>query len=259
MSRVTRVFTVFCISDIHFDSHRRDMWAAFKRVHKAVKPDLTVVVGDLTESAVASDYPPESTDSPYIVHDLRVAARELNELGGGIIIDGNHDVRLHKRLGLSQDPIATKGLVGLTFSEQMYGQGLSKRWSWVFENNENPGLFLGSGDALTLLRHSDHQFKRGGPKHVAAAMLDRTPTVNHVFGHVHRTQLFHKTSLGVQRWAMSLGTFQVNRGYEKDPNWQLGFGILRFWDGRTLNSCTKVLPQIVTWNNGFCVDGKVYV
>lgn len=254
-----RVFKVCAFSDIHFDSHDKRMWAAFKRFHRATKPDLTVAVGDIIEGAVASDYPPESTDSPYIAHDLQVAAMELNELGGGIILDGNHDVRLHKRLGLSQDPIAMKGLVGLTFSEQMAQQGLSRRWKWVFEDNHNYGFFLGRGNAKTLFRHGDHQFPRGGPKHVAHAMQIISPHVNNVFGHCHREQVFCQTSLGSTYWTMSLGTFQSNRNYQKDPNWQRGFGLIYYWGANKLDLCTSACPVPVLWTaDGFCVEGRVY-
>ena len=255
-----KVFTVVLFSDIHYDSHDRRMWEQFIELHKTVRPDLTVLNGDITESATASKYEPEEGDSPYAVHDIRVAAREMNRLlsaGKYLVLPGNHDVRWHKLLRRGVAPNILRGAKGLTFSEQMIAQGLSPRWEWVFETERVRGVFLGTGNARTLIRHGDRQFRLGS-KHQAADMLVRTPHVNQVNGHYHRQQLIYKTSLGKTNWAMTLGTFQKPRNFSMDADWQPGFGVLYFWGGDTIKRCSRVMPLIVPYVDGqFCTGALI--
>lgn len=255
-----RVRTVALASDLHFPFHQPKLWRSFKRWQRAEKPDLTVLNGDIFDLAGLGRFMPEESQPPYLVREMRMGIREIHQLHGKVVmLDGNHEARWRKALIRELAP-QMRGMIGLSFAEQMYAQGLDKKkCSWVFETAQVYGLWLGSGEARTLIRHGDHQFPMG-PKAIAQAMLARTPHVNQVIGHVHRVQLYTQTSVGKVRWAMSLGTMQKPQEFAKDPNWQHGFGVLHFWGGPTLDTCTHVqpVPVLMDEEGSFVYQGRLW-
>jgi hypothetical protein len=218
------------------------------------------LAGDIVDLGSISRFPSEPDVSIYVVDEMKYAASEINALHGyKVLIDGNHEARWSKALIADKAP-QFHGAKGLTFSEQMYAQGLDRETTkWVFETPTNHGLFLGRGDATTLIRHGDHQHPRGG-KHVAASVLDRSPHYNIVIGHVHRAQMFCKTSVSKTRFSIANPTMKQPQPYAKDGDWQMGFTVLRFYGGTTLRKCKRVTPQVVLMHSdgSFCVDGNVY-
>lgn len=213
----------------------------------------------MVDLGVLSRFDPDPDEELIVADELRMCSEELNSLGCPVtVLDGNHEARWRKALMRNIAP-NMRGCFGLSFAEQMYAQGLRDNIKFVFESSECFGLCLGSGDGRVLIRHGDHQFPMG-PRHVAAAMLARTPSINQVIGHVHRSQMAAYTSLGKTYWAVANPTMQKPQEFAKDPNWQLGFTLVHFWGGNSLDTCTKSMPQIILANNdgSFVYEGKVY-
>ena len=253
-----KTFGVALASDIHFPKHHRALWEGFKRWHKDVRPALTVLAGDVVDLGALSDFPPEEDENLDVAREMRMAAKEINSLEGPkTVLPGNHEKRFHRALKGKLAP-QLRGMLGLTFSEQMHAQGLRKdNVTWVFESSRVHGLWLGKKSLL--VRHGDNQFKFG-PKHLAAAMLQKTPNASQVIGHCHRAQIMCRTSLGHTTVAVTNPTMQLPQEFAKDADWQHGFSYFEFWGGKRLQDCKYFTPYLVIAqrDGSFSYGGKVY-
>lgn len=237
--RRREVDTIVVASDIHFPKHNTKLWESFVAYVNDLAPDKLVLAGDIIDLGALSRFPMRRDENLDIGLEFSTAVREIArlEVAEKYCLPGNHESRWR---GILADKAPfLKNCLGLSLADQFRMHGLNDV-RWVFETPTSHGLFLGHGNSLTLIRHGDHQFKLA-PKHVASIMLSKTPHVNQLIGHTHRAQLHCHTSLGRTVWAISNPTMQCPQDYDKDPNWQLGFTVLRFFDG-------GVTPQIILAN-----------
>ena len=232
-SRAPKVELTVILSDIHLEEGREHpAWYAAKQFVKEQRPTRTILAGDLIDLVTLSPYANDPRLPNEAVRQVKMLAREANELqiySPLTIMLGNHEARWDKVvLGGKQQILA--GAKGLDFRSQLVAQGLSPAIEIARDEGVgSPGVFVGSGDGRTLIRHGDKQSNRFGPMHIAHKLLTQSPHVNQVVGHHHRKELRAHTSLGKTRFAVANGCLAPDHGYSNggDPQWQRGFTILQ--------------------------------
>lgn len=250
----TKSEIVAIISDIHFDLHDEPTWRAFRKWHADVKPAKTVILGDFLDFGMLSRYVQGTNDPIFVVPQIQTFVKEVNpliaEAGEVYVVEGNHDERWSKILGMS--PHIYRGAIGLSLKEQCFAQGLASSAKWIREDTLVKGLRCGP----FILRHGHNQSGRfGGGKHLSANRISKSLGVSEVFGHHHRAQLFCQTSLGKTAVAIANPCMTGNHDYNKDPDWQRGFTVLELYGPDKKYAS----PYIVVMNDGhFAWNGKIY-
>lgn len=243
-------------SDIHFDVHDPEAWAAFRKWHSDVRPWKTIVLGDFVDLGMMSRYVQGQHDPLFAIPQIQSFVKEANALAKEcqelVIVEGNHDERWTKMI-CGNLPHIFRGAIGLTLKEQCEAQGLTKAVQWVKEDTINRGVRCGP----FLLRHGHNQSGRfGGGRHLAANRLTKTMGQSEIFGHFHQAQLMCQTAQGRQAIAISNPHLSGDHDYNKDPNWQKGFTILELY-GPDHKYAT---PHLIVMSEGghFAWNGKVY-
>lgn len=253
--RPKRSHLIAIISDIHFDLHCPNLWAAFRAWHTQWKPKHTVVLGDFVDLGMLSRYIQGASEPMKAIPQIQMFVREANalaqEAGMLTVVEGNHDerwARLFEGKGA-----ALVGALGLTLEAQCRAQGLDERVKWFIESAKNPVLRLGGVDA----RHGHNQSGRfGSGMHVAATALRKRRGGSIVFGHTHRGQVYCHTSNGVTDFAVANPCMTIDHNYQPDPDWQKGFTIMECWDSP---KGVKVTPHLIISNDGaFAWGGEVF-
>lgn len=216
------------VSDIHFDLHDEPTWYAFREWHAFVRPKHTVILGDFVDLGMLSRYEQGPEEPVFAIPQIRMFVREatalLRECDVLTICMGNHDDRWAKTIGALK-PAALRGALGLSLQEQCEAQGLerSPRVRWFTEGRDGPALMV-AGYAL----HHGHtkSGKWGGPKHLAASLLDKGNGQSQIVGHSHRAQLFMRGAFGRQSIAIANPAMCRPMTYANDPDWQRGWTAL---------------------------------
>lgn len=222
-----KVETIAIVSDVHFPAHDEAAWGAFRAWHKHTKPHHTVILGDAVDFAQLSKYPQGAKTESRVLPEIKIFVREANalrkECGRMTFCEGNHDDRWNKHI---LEPIAKHidGLLGLTFREQCYFQGLDKTIAWHKSTASEPGITIGN----MILRHGDKVTPRFGATSPARNALIRSAYRSQVIGHTHRIEM---VAVGTHRGteiAVANGHFQklASAEYCHEPNWVHGFTVL---------------------------------
>jgi hypothetical protein len=153
-----------------------------------VRPDLLVLGGDIFDLPNLGNFAPDPSSDLNLLPELRRGVMELNRAiaaaGETVYVMGNHEDRWLRSL-VSAYPRQFYGLPGLSFPEQLRSHGLDERCTFVEERPGWPGVQIGH----VYFRHGHHDYKAGGPIHVAAKLTaDEGGSAS--IGHVHRTQLY---------------------------------------------------------------------
>jgi hypothetical protein len=221
-------------SDIHIPIHH-DAGCRLM-VECAEKNGVTRVVagGDILDMNCLSKHAKESkrtVEHATILEEVEPGRWLLNWFAskGADFILGNHEDRL-KRF-VDENP-AFHGSLASNFAKVCE---LPAGLNVIPQGGE---VRLGN---LSLV-HGDAEFKNGsGGQHPAAKLLSMAPDQSTICGHLHRMAQACRTTRdedGIPRtrraWTMGhMSIEEMHYGYvSKNPNWQVGFGLIRvFWEG----------------------------
>jgi len=212
-------------SDIHW-SEQSPAWRTFRRWHAAVRPALTVLLGDLIDASAASSHPPSKDDTQDLATEIEALVEECNalarECGELTLCLGNHDARVERYLRGAK-PHITKRLRGLTLPEIARAHGLDERVRWFAETAQTPWLPV----AQFRLQHGHNSAGRfGAGMHPAAASITKSNGASVLRGHLHRAQLYARTSFGVTAIGVANPCMARPMGYAPSADWQTGWTVL---------------------------------
>lgn len=242
-------------SDIHFDMHDIPTWRAFRKWHKDVKPDHTILLGDFIELNMLSRFHQHADDPLYAIEQIKCFVKEVNPLvkesNRVTCIEGNHENRWGNVV--SHAGPALRDAIGLTLKDQCYNQGLDPDIEYLVEDLKVRGIECGP----FILRHGDKQVRgrNGGGKHLAANKLMKSMGESEVFGHFHRAQMFCQTSGGRTAVAIANPCMTGDHAYSLDPDWQRGFTVIELYGPD--NQFATARPILIQ-NGHFAYNGKVY-
>lgn len=247
--------TIAVISDLHFPHVHRPTWKAFRRWHAIQRPATTVVLGDFLDLASLSSFTQDPNEPQQIIPQVKewvnVANSLRNECGKLIIVEGNHEWRVAKKV---LEPVAFQmlGAIGLTLREQCYLQGLHKAVEWHTESLDWKGLKMGQ----FLLRHGHKQSSRfGGGANVARSALQKSLGKSQVFGHYHQIQMIaHGTDHLGTSIAIANGHMEDNVEFSLENNWARGFTVLELDEERDWCSPYPVIIE----KGRFAWKGQIY-
>lgn len=218
-SGVTR-WAVF--HDIHLPEIDWPTWRCAKQWIAAYRPERLLLGGDIFDLETMGRFEQGGDRDPQVLPELRAGVRELNDViacaDETTYLLGNHEKRWWNTL-CGNAPRQLQGLVGLSFAEQLYAQGLDPRCSIIEEKAGWPGVAIGH----VYFRHGDHDFKGGGPIHVAHKLLGEEGGSASI-GHVHRTQLWVQGRPGRRtEYGMTGGTMQRQPKWGTRCRWSRGW------------------------------------
>lgn len=243
-------------SDVHFDLESPAHWGAFRAWHRAVRPAITVLDGDMVDLGMLSHYPQEKGAPIRAVEQIKKMVAEVNpladEAGEVYFVDGNHDSRWEREV-LNRHAIAFDGALGFTFRDQCLAQGMDPRIKWV---REQPGT-LGVPVGPFMIRHGHKQASRyGGAQHLAANAIAKGMGQSVVMGHHHRAQLFCRSAYGRTAIAIANPCLTREHHYAPDADWQRGFTILELHGPKSEHATPYVV--IMQEDGSFSWGGRVY-
>lgn len=219
---------VLVAADPHFDLHDARAWQAFRTRHAAVRPALTVILGDVLDLGMLSRFTQEPDAQCHVDVQIDAAVPELNalreECGRLLVMEGNHDERLFSSL-IAKNPTAFRKLRGLTLPEQMRAFGMREDIEWVREGVGVHGIWIGPEEhwGSILLRHGDKNSSRYGlGVHLARSALMKNGC-SVAIGHAHRAQMYYQTQRGRTRYGIAVPCLCQDMHYAGDPDWQRGW------------------------------------
>ncbi len=251
----------FVFSDVHLDGRTpHASFDAAMQVARDVRPYGTVWDGDVLELGALSRFPFEDEDAVTILPEVQQAAHAVNaSLGWServVFVPGNHEARFLKAMFPGRGRAALAGM-SYGLRDLWLRHGLDPAVEWVEESPACPGLWLGQGAALTLVRHGDLQAGGGkGAGNLSAKLARENPTVNVVHGHHHRAEVRFSTTLGVTRFHVANPCLAPLHAYYSggDDRWERGFTELTFWDDGS-----RATAQVHVAHRGqIAYGGRVY-
>lgn len=221
-------------SDIHIPIHHEVGCRLMVEVAEKTGVTHGVIGGDGLDMNCLSTHPKESArivEHATILEEVEPGRWLLNWFASkrSKIILGNHEDRLKRFV---DDNPAFHGSLASNFAKVC---DLPAALGVIPQGGE---VRLGN---LSLV-HGDAEFKRGsGGAHPAAKLLSMFPDQSTICGHLHRMGQACRTTRdedGIPRtrraWTMGhMSIEEQHYGYvSKNPNWQMGFALIRvFWEG----------------------------
>lgn len=235
--------TAIIASDAHYwPSKPSTAHRAFVAFAEELQPDVIIFNGDVIDAATISRHPPIGWDShPSVKEELDVAQERLQEVEAAssrsrlIWTLGNHDARFETRLASVASEY--KGVYGVHLKDHF------PQWepAWSVDLGGNKGAMI------------KHRWKGG--QH--AAYNNTVASGRSILtGHLHRLAVIPFTDYTGTRFGVEGGMLSEVRGpqflgYTEDNplNWQSGFVILTFREGRLMmpETVRVVKPGVVEW------------
>jgi hypothetical protein len=217
--------TVFVASDIHWNSEGPS-WRAIRKFHRHIKPDETVLLGDMFDAACVGKHDPSKDDPQHLVDEIERMVKEANalraECGGLVLCIGNHDKRVESYLR-GPRPWVTKGIKGLTLPEIARAHGMRHDIDWFVETAEEPHLWRGQ----FALDHGHNSMGRfGGGMHLAANAIARSNGASRLRGHAHRAQMWCRSGFGKTAIGIANPAAAKPMDYAPGADWQFGMTLL---------------------------------
>lgn len=237
---------VLIINDLHIPYQDIFTVALILRVIKDCKPDVIILNGDIADFYQISRFnkdPRTIKELQNDLNDVRQFLRQVREAAPRaqlIYCEGNHEDRLRNFLWSKSPELSSLDCLQLV-------ELLGLR---IFNIDFVPYNAIIKVNDVFKIEHGDCVSKHSG--WTAKAMYEKRGGCG-IVGHSHRMGSHLKTSDGdTKGWFENGCLCDLNPEYVKEPNWQQGFSMVTFIDGRFY------VQQVPIIKHKFIFDGKMY-